>query len=411
MHPLQVYSEIGPLKKVLVHRPGGEIANLTPKWLANLLFDDIPWLPLAIEEHDAFASVFRANDIEVLYLADLVAETLDADLEIKYQFIKQFIHEAHVTSETLSEVLFAYLMSFSSTKAMVEKTMAGIKKDEVPNFQKRTLSDYIRDYPFVTDPMPNLYFTRDPFSIVGNGIVMSKMFTSTRSRESIYGDYIFKYHPYYSKQNLPFYYERSFPSTIEGGDILVLNQHLLAVGVSERTHPAGIEKLAKNLFYHHDTSFSTVLAFDIPKSRSFMHLDTIFTQVDYDKFTIHEELQPAIKVYEVSKDLKRNQKLNIKPLEKPIDQILSLYLDRPITLIPCGGTDIISSAREQWSDGANTMAIKPGEVIAYERNHITNDILDKYGIKVHEIPSSELSRGRGGPRCMSMPFYRDNLPK
>ena len=143
MHPLQVYSEIGPLKKVLVHRPGGEIANLTPKWLANLLFDDIPWLPLAIEEHDAFASVFRANDIEVLYLADLVAETLDADLEIKYQFIKQFIHEAHVTSETLSEVLFAYLMSFSSTKAMVEKTMAGIKKDEVPNFQKRTLSDYI----------------------------------------------------------------------------------------------------------------------------------------------------------------------------------------------------------------------------------------------------------------------------
>ena len=161
MHPLQVYSEIGPLKKVLVHRPGGEIANLTPKWLANLLFDDIPWLPLAIEEHDAFASVFRANDIEVLYLADLVAETLDADLEIKYQFIKQFIHEAHVTSETLSEVLFAYLMSFSSTKAMVEKPWRE-SKDEVPNFQKRTLSDYIRDYPFVTDPMPNLYFTRDP---------------------------------------------------------------------------------------------------------------------------------------------------------------------------------------------------------------------------------------------------------
>jgi arginine deiminase len=142
-----------------------------------------------------------------------------------------------------------------------------------------------------------------------------------------------------------------------------------------------------------------------------MHLDTIFTQVDYDKFTIHEELQPAIKVYEVTKDLIRPQKLTIKPIDKPIDQILSLYLDLPITLIPCGGTDVIASAREQWSDGANTVAIKPGEVIAYERNHITNDILDRYGIKVYEIPSSELSRGRGGPRCMSMPFYRENLTK
>ncbi|HHU23897.1 MAG: arginine deiminase [Bacilli bacterium] len=411
MHPLQVKSEIGPLKKVMVHRPGKEIANLTPKWLSNLLFDDIPWLPLAIEEHDIFAATYRAHGVEVVYLADLVAETLDSAPEIKFQFIKQFIQEAHVTSETLSGVLFEYLMSFSSTKAMVEKTMAGIKKDEVPNFQKRTLSDYIRDYPFVTDPMPNLYFTRDPFSIIGNGVVISKMYTTTRSRESIYGDYIFKFHPFYGKQNIPFYYERSFPSTIEGGDILVLNQHLLAIGVSERTHPAGIEKLAKNLFFYHETSFSTVLAFDIPKSRSFMHLDTIFTQVDYDKFTIHEELQPAIKVYEVTKDLIRPQKLTIKPIDKPIDQILSLYLDLPITLIPCGGTDVIASAREQWSDGANTVAIKPGEVIAYERNHITNDILDRYGIKVYEIPSSELSRGRGGPRCMSMPFYRENLTK
>ena len=257
---------------------------------------------------------FRANDIEVLYLADLLAETL---MRFGNQVsIYQTVHPRGACHKRNFVGSFVCLsdVGFSSTKAMVEKPWRESKRRSA-QFSKADPLRLHPDYPFVTDPMPNLYFTRDPFSIVGNGIVMSKMFTSTRSRESIYGDYIFKYHPYYSKQNLPFYYERSFPSTIEGGDILVLNQHLLAVGVSERTHPAGIEKLAKNLFYHHDTSFSTVLAFDIPKSRSFMHLDTIFTQVDYDKFTIHEELQLAIKVYEVSKDLKRTQKLNIKPLE------------------------------------------------------------------------------------------------
>ena len=408
MSLLQVKSEIGELKKVLLHRPGRELENLTPKWLNQLLFDDIPWLDLAQKEHDAFADIFRKNGVEVLYLENLVSEALDTSEEIKDKFINQFIEEAAITSDTLKLLIFKYLKSMKKTKDMVKITMAGIRKDELPNFTKRTLSDYIRDYPFITDPMPNLYFTRDPFAIIDGGVAISKMFSVTRSRETIYGEYIFKYHPEYGDDGIPHYYDRSLTPTLEGGDILVLSDKILAVGVSERTHPAGIERLAKNLFYFNKTDFEIVLAFDIPKSRAFMHLDTVFTQVDHDKFLIHQELRNQIKAYEITRSKTQKHKLDVLPIEGKLDEILSKYLKKEITLIPCGGEDDpVASDREQWNDGANTIVIRPGEVIVYERNHITNRILEKHGIKIHKMPSSELSRGRGGPRCMSMPFVRE----
>lgn len=403
-----VKSEIGKLKTVLLHRPGIELENLTPKMLEKLLFDDIPWLDLAVQEHDYLANLFKSHGVEVLYLSNLVAEALDSDPEVKQNFIKQFLYEANVHSETLTNIITDYLNSFSSTKEMVEKTMAGIRKSELPNFVKRTLSDYIKDYPFVTDPMPNLYFTRDPFCVVGSGIMLNKMYTLTRMRETIYGEYIFKYHPVYG--NPPgIYYFRDLPSTIEGGDVIVLSEKVIAVGVSERTHPQAIERLAKNLFYKYETSFEKVLAVDIPKVRAFMHLDTVFTQVDYNKFTTHSELQETMRVFELSPNPDLPGKLLIKPIEKPLKDLLEFYLEREIELIPCGGGDVIAGSREQWSDGANTLALAPGEVIVYQRNHITNELLVKNGIKIHTIPSSELSRGRGGPRCMSMPFYREDL--
>jgi arginine deiminase len=407
MSLLNVKSEIGELKTVLLHRPGRELENLTPKWLSQLLFDDIPWLDLAQEEHDAFANIFRKNGVEVLYLTDLVSEALDTSEEIKDRFINQFIEEAQITSDTLKLLVFKHLKSMKSTKKMVSLTMAGIRKDEVPNFTKRTLSDYIRDYPFITDPMPNLYFTRDPFAIIGGGVSISKMFSVTRSRETIYGEYIFKYHPIYGDEKIPHFYHRQMIPTLEGGDILVLSDKILAVGVSQRTHPAAIEKLAKNLFYFNETLYETILAFDIPKSRAFMHLDTVFTQIDYDKFLIHHEVRHEIKAYEITRSKDKKNKLDVKPIEGKLDEILSKYLEKTITLIPCGGDDPVASDREQWNDGANTVVLRPGEVIVYERNHITNRLLEKHGIKIHTMPSSELSRGRGGPRCMSMPFVRE----
>lgn len=408
MDYLHVTSEIGRLKTVLLHEPGSELEHLTPKMLDQLLFDDIPWLERAKEEHRNLAAFFRKIGVQVLYLTDLIVETLDSGPTIKESFITQFIRESHITSETLSNILIEYLADLP-TRDMVAKMMAGIRKTDIPNFTRRTLSDYIKDYPFVTDPMPNLYFTRDPFTIIGEGVMLGNMHSPARIRESIFGEYIFRYHPNYGNPMPSIYTRRDGYASIEGGDIMILSPEILAVGVSQRTHPAAIERLAKQLFYYNKTSFEKVLAFDIPKTRAFMHLDTVFTQVDYDKFIIHSDLNHTIKVYELTRDPVREMKLVVKPMEKKLDTLLSSYLGTKVTLIPCGGEDPIASDREQWNDGVNTMVIAPGEVIVYERNHITNRLLTKHGIHINPIPSSELSRGRGGPRCMCMPFIREVL--
>ena len=405
MSKINVFSEIGKLKTVLLHEPGEELHNLTPKHLDDLLFDDIPWLPLAKKEHQKFAQTFIDNGVKVVYLVDLIVETLDSNSSIKEQFIKQFVEEANIRSTTLSEVAIDYLKSYKDTREMVLKMIAGIKKTELPTFKIRTLRDMIDESQFATDPMPNLYFQRDPFASIGNGISLNSMFSFTRSRETIFGEYIFKYHPVYKNEN--FYYQRTLVKSIEGGDIMVLNKKTIIIGASQRTSPAAIEALAKNLFFNNKTTFENIVVLSIPKSRTFMHLDTIFTQVDVNKFTIHKECYDSLRIIEIHKG--ENGKLDTSEFHGELKEILEKYLNKEVILIPCGGEDRVTAEREQWSDGSNTIAIAPGVVIAYERNDITNSVLRKYGVKVFEIPSSELSRGRGGPRCMCMPLEREDI--
>ena len=407
MSQIKINSEIGRLKVVLLHEPGEEIHNLTPSKLDDLLFDDIPWLPLAKKEHQAFAKTFTDAGIKVVYLTDLMSEVLDLSNDIRNQFIEQFVKEADIHSNTLKEITTEYLKSIKSSKELVLKTIAGIKKTDLPNRQITSLADHVEDYLFVADPMPNLYFQRDPFASIGNGVSLNKMYSVTRSRETIFGEYIFKYHPVYKPT--PLYYSRYEDVNIEGGDIMVLNNHVLIVGISQRTTPEAVEKLAKNLFFNNKTDFDTVLAFTIPNARTFMHLDTVFTQVDRNKFTIHKGCYEKLKIYSITKDMNQENKLKVVELPQKLEEVLESYVNMPVTLIPCGGEDAISADREQWSDGSNTIAIAPGEVIAYERNDITNAALIKAGIKVHIIPSSELSRGRGGPRCMCMPLVREEI--
>ncbi len=403
---INVFSEIGRLKRVLLHRPGPEIENLTPELMDRLLFDDIPFLDVARDEHDAFAKVFTDHGIEVFYLENLVAEILE-DAKVKEIFINQFISESSIKSDVRKKQVKEYYYSFEDNKKLVEKMIAGIRVEEFQKVDTENLRDLImNDYPFIVDPMPNLYFTRDPFATIGNGVSLNHMATVTRNRETIFGQYIFKYHKEFKNQELPFWYNRDLPFSIEGGDQLILSDKVLAIGISQRTQPDAIDILAKKLFAS-NMPFETILAFDIPKSRAFMHLDTVFTMVDYDKFTIHPEIEGPLSVYSLTK---KDDKIVIEKEINELDKILAKYLGiDKVTLIRCGGKRGIDAGREQWNDGSNTLAIAPGEVIVYSRNHVTNKLLQEHGVKIHIIPSSELSRGRGGPRCMSMPLEREKI--
>ncbi len=399
-------SEIGRLHTVMLHRPGRELENLMPEYLERLLFDDIPYLKVAQEEHDAFAQCLRNNGVEVLYLADLVAQTME-EPSVREELIEQFLDEAELNKHRIREILREYFAQMDN-RTLVDTMMAGVRKSDVRSFETGKLADYMRfrsdDYPFLIDPMPNLYFTRDPFATIGTGVSLHRMHTVTRNRETLFGKFIFQYHPKY--KDVPKWYDRGETSSIEGGDILVLSKEVIAVGISQRTQEDSIDKFAHTVLSISKT-FKKILAFDIPKTRSFMHLDTVFTMVDRDKFTVHPNILHEITVFVLELV---DGKVRVKEEQGRLEDILKEHLGLShVTLIKCGNDSPIDAAREQWSDGSNTLAIAPGEVVVYGRNYVTNRILEENGIKIHTIPCSELSRGRGGPRCMSMPFVRDDV--
>lgn len=408
--PIQVNSEIGRLKTVLLHRPGAELEALTPEYMGRMLFDDVPYLDKAQAEHDAFAQVLRDRGVEVLYLDQLAAEAL-YNPDIKYRFLREMVAASKQEDNYSTEAIVSYLNNMDNL-TMVRKIMAGIKKEEVRISEpanKQLHHFMVDDYPFYLDPMPNLYFTRDPAASIGRGLTINKMHWPARRRESLFMEYIINNHPRFRSIGLPVWYNRDNRFSMEGGDELVLSGETLAIGISERTEVESIEKLASKLLRESD--FKRVMALRIPSIRAFMHLDTVFTMIDHDKFTIH----PAI--------LSSEGKLDIYILEEAdnhvgyevhyqqdLKQALKevLHLDH-VDLIQCGDGDSIAAAREQWNDGSNTLAIAPGVVITYERNYVTNEALRRAGLEVIEISGSELSRGRGGPRCMSMPLVREEL--
>ena len=409
MEGISVRSEIKPLKKVLLHRPGRELLNMTPERLPELLFDDIPFLRAAQQEQDEFAKLLRASGAEVVYLEDLMAELLALYPELTESFIYQWLSEGNIKTKRWQDRIYDHLMSNYSGKALVEKTMEGLTLREMGGASAYSLQDLTAPADeLIIDPMPNLYFTRDPFASVGTGVFLNKMRFPTRRRETIYADYIFKYHPDY-RGVVKRYYDRSYHANIEGGDVLNLTEDTLAIGISQRTSPDGIEIAARKLFMDPEAKIRTVLAFDIPVSRAFMHLDTVFTQIDVDKFTIHPAIMGTLRVYELTAG-KNPGDVNIRLIEDTLEHVLedATGVDQ-VKLIPCGGGDPIAASREQWNDGSNTLCVEPGKICVYARNTVTNDVLYKEGLDLLVVPSAELSRGRGGPRCMSMPFWREDL--
>lgn len=412
---LNVHSEIGPLKKVMLHRPGEELLNLTPDDLERLLFDDIPFLEVARQEHDRFAEILREQGVEVLYLEKLVAEALDA-AGSRQEFTEQWLDESGLRGHNTRAVVKEFMDSIEDTQAFVEKCIAGIRKNELdlPTNSSSLLQDLVGfdqdgETDLLIDPMPNTYFTRDPFAIVGRGVNLNHMYSVTRNRETLFGKYIFRDHPEYN--DAPLWYRRDSAYHTEGGDVLNLNAHSLAIGISQRTQAAAIDSLAQHMFWEKadECEIDTIYAFNIPNSRAFMHLDTVFTQIDVDKFTIHPGIMGTLQVFKLTKGASQGE-VKIEEMNDTLEHILAKALDLDaVKLIPCGGGDPVAAAREQWNDGSNTLCVAPGQICVYQRNDVTNDVLYKEGLDLLVVPSAELSRGRGGPRCMSMPFAREDI--
>lgn len=403
---INVFSEIGKLNSIILHRPGRELLNIVPDLMQDLLFDEIPYMEQAQKEHDGFAQVLKDNGVEVFYIEDLVSESLIND-EIRNQFISEFINEANIRGPREIELVEDLLNNIKDNNELVAKMVEGIRKDELPVYQGKGLQEMVSltDI-FVTLPMPNLYFTRDTFALIANGVCMNSMWSNVRQRETIFGDLVFKYHPVFGKNRPQFWYEKDKKYSLEGGDIVILSDKVLAVGISQRTEPRAIEIFAKNILSS-DQGFERILCFVLPRRRACMHLDTVFTMVDKDLFTVYPGMEENLEIYELTY---KNNEINTELLNTDLKSVLEdkLGIDE-ITMIRQGKRGILDADREQWSDGYNTLAIAPREVIVYERNTVINELLDKNGVKLHTIKAGELSRGRGGPRCMSMPLNRDSI--
>ncbi|PWZ95946.1 arginine deiminase, partial [Staphylococcus pseudintermedius] len=326
------------------------------------------------------------------------------------QFIDDILAESQKTvlgHEKEIKALFKNL----SDQELVDKIMAGVRKEEI-QLEMNHLVEYMDDrYPFYLDPMPNLYFTRDPQASIGRGMTINRMYWRARRRESIFMTYILAHHPRFKDADVPVWLDRNCPFNIEGGDELILSKEVLAIGISERTSAQAIERLARQILFDDQSTFTKVLAIEIPNSRSFMHLDTVFTMIDYDKFTMHAAIfkeENQMNIFTIEKD-ETKQDIRIShssQLKQTLED--ALHVDN-IQFIPTGNGDAIDGAREQWNDGSNTLTIRPGVVVTYDRNYVSNQLLREHGVKVIEITGSELVRGRGGPRCMSQPLYREDI--
>jgi arginine deiminase len=288
--------------------------------------------------------------------------------------------------------------------------MAGVRKNELDFVPLDLVSAAEeQDYPFFMDPMPNLYFTRDPAASIGDGLSINHMTFPARQRESLFMETIINHHPRFADQGVNVWRDRNQTTRIEGSDELVLSDTVIAIGVSERTSANAIEDIARNLFAK-DSGFEKVLAIRIPHNHAMMHLDTVFTMINTDQFTVHPGILGEggqIDTWTIT--LGNDGELHLehdRDLKRVLKQALNLD---DLDLIPTGGGDPLIADREQWNDGSNTLAIAPGVVVTYNRNYVSNQVLREHGLKVLEVLSSELSRGRGGPRCMSMPLVREDL--
>lgn len=401
---MQVTSDIGKLEKVIVHRPGEELEYLTPRYLEELLFDEIPWLHRAREEHDKFVELMEKEGVEVLYITKLMRDVLDGDLKLKEKFITDHLDLSHIANPDTREAVFEYLIE-KENDYVIETLIRGLKKDYVQTLKDcKSLADLTKSsFPFYLAPLPSMYFSRDQGITIGSDLLVGSMFNESRLRETLFIQYILKHHKMF--ENVENVSSKDIPPGVEGGDIIVLSEKTVIIGLSERTTVQAIETIAYEILVRKQLA-EEILVVQIPAKRAYMHLDTVFTMVDYDKFLMYPGIKDSISTYILKPDKDGRVKAQSGGSMK---ECLEKSLGSPAHIIYSGEDDPIIAAREQWGDSTNTLAVSPGKVLVYNRNTVTNKQLRKEGIDILEFEGSELVRGRGGPRCMSMPLSRSKL--
>jgi arginine deiminase len=392
-------SEVGTLRVVILHRPGAELQRLTPQNNDSLLFDGLPWVARAQEEHDAFADLLRSRGVEVLLLSELLTEALNSGAA-RMHGISAAVDSRRL-GLPLAQELSVYLRTLEAAP-LARVLMAGMTFNELP-FGESELSLVRRMHhgaDFVIDPLPNLLFTRDSSFWIGSRVAITSLALPARIRETSLTDLIYAHHPRFRGVRRA-YESRSAP--VEGGDVLLLAPGVVAVGVGERTTPAGAEALARSLF--DDELAHTVLAVPIAQERAQMHLDTVCTMVDTDAVVMYPNIVDSLSAFTIRRSPSGVTIDRAAPFVQAAADAMGIGKLRVIDT----GLDPVTAEREQWDDGNNTLALAPGVVVAYERNAETNARLEDSGIEVLRISASELGTGRGGPRCMSCPAARDPL--
>lgn len=387
-------SEVGRLRTVLLHRPGQELARLTPRNNDSLLFDGIPWLGRAQDEHDAFAQALRDHDVEVLYLVELLTETLE-QADARAEIVESTTSTLHL-GDSLRRYLVAALSDLAPADLAAVVT-AGLRNDEVAH--RSIVTSLLRPDDFLVDPLPNLLFTRDSSVWLPDRVAVTSLAMPARVRETQLTGLVYAHHPRFAGV------ERAHGphlEHLEGGDVLLLAPGVVAVGVGERTTPAGFERFASTAL--RAGLAESVLAVPIAQERATMHLDTIVTMVDVDTVVIYPNMADELRALAVTLDA--DGSLSVAPERSFFDAAADAMGIERLHRIDTG-LDPVTAEREQWDDGNNTLAIDARLAVAYERNEQTNARLEEHGIEVVAISGSELGSGRGGPRCMSCPVLRD----
>lgn len=401
--PTGVTSEVGRLDTVLLHRPGPELQRLTPRTNDQLLFDGLPWVERAQEEHDAFAQLLTDRGVEVLLLVDLLTEAL-ADPRARERAVGDLVDERRVGLH-LADALASHLTS-ADAPTLAGALVGGLTFEELPAAEGASLVRAMHHpHDFAVDPLPNLLFTRDSSVWVGDRVAVTSLALPARRRESAVLDLIYAHHPRFAGTPRA-YAAHSAP--LEGGDVLLLAPGVVAVGVGERTSPAGAESFARSLFA--DGLARAVLAVPIEQSRATMHLDTVCTMVDRDAVVMYPAIRDTLSAYTLTPDddgAAGGSGVRVAG-PAPFLEAAGAAMGTRLRVVETG-LDPVTAEREQWDDGNNTLALAPGVVVAYERNAETNARLADAGIEVLAIAGSELGSGRGGPRCMSCPIARHPL--